>query len=838
MSGSPTGGPSTVARANDPSRYQVGDLLIDTGRQRVTRGDEVIALPKLSYDLLLALVRAAPNLHSLDALMELVWPKAVVSPETVSQRIKLLRDALGDDPRSPRYIEGLRGRGYRLIPSVTFESAPPLEPSPVNDGVVSAPAVVIPLTVPDPAIATVVPSDLPTKSSPASANRWPMWRWIGIASAALLAVVLVGHRYAVKPLQSGTSVVVAAAQPQSVAVLPFDNLSAEPNNDFIAVGIADSVLHQLASSPELIVISRSSSFALGKPAPEPREAGRRLGVRYLVGGSVQRAGKVLRVTAQLIDTSTNVEIWSLKLDRTLDEVFALQDQIAQRVAKQLDATIQSRSLGYAQYGTDAGLAFLKGRALIESRKVNDVEAAVQQFSAALQLAPTFAAAMTELARAKYQLASLRSDAQVQLTALWPEFDSLLNRAIEIDPGAGEAYFLRASRNLDGGDSRAVEADFNKGLELSPNYGPGLRDYANYLVDHGRYDDGLELIDRARLVEPLSAENHYRKGEILRRGEERRLADGEKPSPVAKRLADAAALYLQALSVQPEFYPAYTRLAQMRWFQGRLAEAIKYAEQSVAIEPAVGWTRQRLIWLYVDLGDVAAARDLMRGYVQGAPEIAPSEALLCFRAGNSDRAAAILTHLFSNPNVEPAGFATYIAPYALIEKAITDHDASPARRFLTEIPGLEKARGTLDVAADNFPWVAQLASLEHAAGNRTMGNDLAERIANYMETNERTHAPNIAGWDDWARAVAEGVLGHDEAALAHLEKLERLDQRIGWWARIERDPAFAAVRNTPRFQAIISSSKRWLEGEVRQVEVMRERGQIPRRSPQGLSQGGC
>ena len=98
--------------------YRVGDLLIDTGRQRVTRDGNVIALPKLSYDLLIALVRAAPNLLSIDALMEEVWPKLVVSPETVSQRIKLLRDALGDDPRNPRYVEGLRGRGYRLIPTV------------------------------------------------------------------------------------------------------------------------------------------------------------------------------------------------------------------------------------------------------------------------------------------------------------------------------------------------------------------------------------------------------------------------------------------------------------------------------------------------------------------------------------------------------------------------------------------------------------------------------------------------------------------------------------------------------------------------------------------------
>ena len=98
--------------------YEISDLMIDLARQRVTRAAAEIALPKLSFDLLLVLIRAAPAVLSNDELMAQVWPGIVVSPETVSRRVKLLRDALGDDPRAPRYIAGLRGRGYRLIPEV------------------------------------------------------------------------------------------------------------------------------------------------------------------------------------------------------------------------------------------------------------------------------------------------------------------------------------------------------------------------------------------------------------------------------------------------------------------------------------------------------------------------------------------------------------------------------------------------------------------------------------------------------------------------------------------------------------------------------------------------
>ena len=99
-------------------KYSLGDLTIDTGRQFVSRAENPIPLPKLSYDLLLVLVRAAPNLVSLDELMRMVWPGFVVSPETVSQRVKLLRDAIEDDPRVPRYIAGLRGRGYQMVAAV------------------------------------------------------------------------------------------------------------------------------------------------------------------------------------------------------------------------------------------------------------------------------------------------------------------------------------------------------------------------------------------------------------------------------------------------------------------------------------------------------------------------------------------------------------------------------------------------------------------------------------------------------------------------------------------------------------------------------------------------
>lgn len=785
---------SPATAAGTPPRYRAGDLLIDLGRQRVTRGDEVIALPKLSFALLVALVRAAPNLVSNDMLMVQVWPKAVVSPETLSQRVKLLRDALGDDPRNPRYIEGLRGRGYRWAPRVESVHA-------------------------DEEAATGTAAPQRERREPSGIPGW--LGLVSLGAALVLAAWFLLWWRGRPAVQRQTSVTVVAVQPPAVAVLPFENLSPAASDNYIALGVAGSVLHQLASVPELIVIAPSSSFALGKPTPDPLVAGRRLGARYIVQGSVQRAGNVLRVTAHLIDTHTDRELWSLKLDRGIDALFALQDQIAEQVAAELDVTLHGRSSENAQYGTDAYLAFLRGRALINTRTIAGVEASIGQFSHAIRLAPSFAAAIAELARAKLLLSELRGGDPKKEQELWREVYPMISRAIVLDPRAGAPYFMRAQYRLDvAHDRQGAEADFRSGLELAPNFGPGLRAYAYYLFDQGRTEDALSVIDRARLVDPLGPENHYFKGEILRQKHGAR--------------EEAVALYLQAISVAPDFYPAYARLGQVRAEEGELADAIHYAEKAVAIEPKVAWPRDRLLWFYVDVGDLSAARDVLRGYAAGSPEGAVSEALLCYRAGRLGRAEERVRAVIGQPEADANGMAVILVTDAVINRAVERHDPDPARRFILSIPGLQKEGSTIAVVADNWPAVVQLAVLEHVAGNRRLGDDTARQVLDFLD---RGGTFGLPGSDDWARASAAALLGRDDAAVSSLRKLVH-SNRIGWWSRIEGNPAFDGLRSTPPFRSIEQDDRIWLNGQQRALAKLRAQGDVPSRSAAGLTPGGC
>ncbi|HEV7135519.1 MAG TPA: winged helix-turn-helix domain-containing protein [Steroidobacteraceae bacterium] len=310
--------------------YRVGDLLIDVGRQRVMRDTQMIALPKLSFDLLVVLARAAPNLVSGEALLRQVWPKVIVGPETLNQRVKLVRDALGDDCRHPRYVEGLRGRGYRLIPAVEVHFiAPPAAPESADAATPDAAP---------PALAVSVDASI----GGSRRGRQVQGLWIASLLFALLGGTLVPSpwRHAIPTVTPGPTRSFAAS-PQTIAVLPFDDLGPTVHDAYLAVGIAGAVLHELASDPQLTVVARSSSFSLGEPPPDAREAGRRLGVRYIIEGSVQHSGHLLRVTAQLIDTRTNRELWSTKLDRDFGAIFALQDQISDQVAREVEATLRA-----------------------------------------------------------------------------------------------------------------------------------------------------------------------------------------------------------------------------------------------------------------------------------------------------------------------------------------------------------------------------------------------------------------------------------------------------------------------------------------------------------------
>ena len=229
----------------DPARYQVDDLIIDLAPRRVRRAGTVIPLKALSFDLLVTLVRAAPTLLSFEQLSERVWPGLVVTPETIVQRVKLLRGALGDDPHTPRYIEGVRGRGYRMVAEVRPLTERPGTPESIVPPSLKETKEESPNVHAGIAATGAAPVSSPSTTPPAAPRpaRWGPLGWIGgtLVIVALLAAfwAMVNYRGASKPAER-TSVVVSPVI-HSLAVLPLENLSGDKEQEYFADGMTDAL---------------------------------------------------------------------------------------------------------------------------------------------------------------------------------------------------------------------------------------------------------------------------------------------------------------------------------------------------------------------------------------------------------------------------------------------------------------------------------------------------------------------------------------------------------------------------------------------------------------------
>ena len=273
----------------------------------------------------------------------------------------------------------------------------------------------------------------------------------------------------------------------AIAVLPFQNLSTSRDAEVLASGIAESVLHQLASLAELDVISRTSSFAFRDRAEDAREIGRQLGARYLLEGSVQSEPARMRVTTQLIDTETGSDVWSMRFDRRPGDVFAIQDEIAVQVTQALELSLdpeaKERMTGQGTTNLQAYLAFLQGRALLATGNVTEVKAATEHFERSVALDPKFPAAYVNLAQAELFVAEFEvtDDRQARFAAALERGNTLVQKALSLDPENGDAVLQRAHlaayTNL-----AAAEADYRRGLELSPNSAEGFAGLASVLYE--------------------------------------------------------------------------------------------------------------------------------------------------------------------------------------------------------------------------------------------------------------------------------------------------------------------------------------------------------------------
>ncbi|HMB59155.1 MAG TPA: winged helix-turn-helix domain-containing protein [Xanthomonadales bacterium] len=425
--------------------FEFADLTLDTRQHALFREGLRIPLPKLTYELLLALVDTAPRLLSHDELSDRVWHGRLVSPETLSQRILLLRRALGDEVREPRYLRVIRGQGFQLIPAVRVQSDPePQRPMPS------------PVRVEQAENFTDIPGDIDLS---------------------------------------------LPAQP-SIVILPFDSDDDGDHRTF-ARGLTHDIMTRVARTRSFFVIARGTAFKYLPGAHDVRGVSRQLGVRYVVQGNIQFGGSQVRINAALADGIEGREIWAENFNRKLEYVYDAQEEISDlivgAISAEVDVAERQRALLESPANLDAWSAYHRGCWHMYRFTPEDYEHAQRFFELSIALDPnssrTFAGlSFVHWQRAFLEISTDRAGETRQALELAQHSVSLNSR----DPlghwALGRAHLLH-------GDISESLTELTLSTELNPSFAVGQYTLGFALMQTGDTVQGTERADKARRLSP-------------------------------------------------------------------------------------------------------------------------------------------------------------------------------------------------------------------------------------------------------------------------------------------------------------------------------------------------
>jgi len=489
---------------------------------------------------------------------------------------------------------------------------------------------------------------------------------IGIMAAVIVFLVL--DRFVLKhenqqaasvaETQTASSAEPAAETGPSVAVLPFVNMSGDANNEYFSDGLTETLLHMLAQLPDLRVAARTSSFAFKGKDTGIEEISKILGVAHVLEGSVQKSGNRVRITAQLIRGKDGFHVWSQNYDRTLDDIFAIQDEIANDVANALDVSLLGGDEAIHNVDTDnlpAYEAYLKG---LEQQAMNSYASlplAQSLFKEALAADPEFIDAKLALAR-NYQLMGWTGaiNAEEALQQALP----LIEQVLVTEP---ENYLARAMKlhtELGINDKFVPEERTRKFQELRdllpllPN-GSFLRDYValNLSFNQGRHQEAVEVIQAGLLVDPLDANLHDTLGKTFTR---------------MKRYDDAMVSLQRSLALQPDDPNIYFDIGDLKAELGDLNGSLEWRRKAVEVDPQDHELAAELARDFFNLGLQEEGNHWAARAIALAPQSAVGRRVRleqAYATGNTEQALSLAQSMIEDQvSIRQGSFFTALAVY--------------------------------------------------------------------------------------------------------------------------------------------------------------------------------
>ena len=430
---------------------------------------------------------------------------------------------------------------------------------------------------------------------------------------------------------------------KSIAVLPFENLSHDPENAYFSEGIQDEILTRLAKIGDFKVISRTSTEKY-KSAPENlREIAHQLGVAHILEGSVQKATDKVRVNVQLINALNDTHLWAETYDRKLTDIFAVESEIAKTVAENLQAKLNGRAetmlAARPTENPQAHELYFKGRYFWNKRTVHNLVKAIGYFQQTIDLDPNYALAYAGLGDA-HSIVPIYAGTPPQDDI--PKALMAARKAVELDDSLAEAHTSLANALVMNVQLATAEPEFRRALELNPNYATAHQWFGECLFGEGRYSEALAELERAHELDPLSL--------IINASYGMALAG-------AGRTAEAIAQLHKAIDLEPNLIAAHSMLGQTLESTGKLSEAIaEYGKvQELAPTPA---SFAMLAYAYVKAGRSAEARKILDDLTRLSGHSYVSAyalAVVHLSLGEKEKALHLLAKAFDDRDILLQGF---------------------------------------------------------------------------------------------------------------------------------------------------------------------------------------
>jgi TolB-like protein/DNA-binding winged helix-turn-helix (wHTH) protein/TPR repeat protein len=519
--------------------YRFGQFVLDPGRRTLARADSPVPLTPKAFDVLLFLAQNPNRLVTKEELLQAVWGDTFVEEGNLTQYISHLRKALCDNSDDTRLIVTIARKGYQFTANVTVAEAAETPRQ----------ATVAVFTAEGSQIDTQAVVENPTdEATPRAPRHWRKAAFVGASAVLLVAICFASWRHfrAITP-----------PRPQKImlAVLPFENLTGDPNKEYLADGLTEETISQLGRlNPEQLgVIARTSVMGYKHKDERLDQIGRDLSVQYVLENSLRESGNHLRLTAQLIQVKDQTHLWSQDYDYLAKDILNVQEDVAKAVAHEIRVRLTSQQQAeMAQphlVNPEAFDAYLQGHYYFERDTDKDAEMAAKYFERATQIDPSYALAWVGLSRAR--------NWQVNIGLIPSEEGhrrarEAVQQALELNPNLAQAHTQmgRIKEQVDF-DWAGAHASFQRAVALDPGNSENVSSAAFSAAILGRFDEALQLVRRAVDLDPLNADSWERLGEI-------KYFTGQ--------LDQAPADFKKALELNPNVLAAHKVLCQIYLMQ--------------------------------------------------------------------------------------------------------------------------------------------------------------------------------------------------------------------------------------------------------------------------------